>query len=80
MERAVMELLAMLQSAALEVSTDAPWDEQAAEGFRRHHSHLMYKACMYSCMPFTNPPRWHASVDLFRCHLTSEIAQVPVRL
>ncbi len=49
MERAVGELLAMLQTAAQEVAPDAPWDEEAAEGFRRHHSHLMYKACIAAC-------------------------------
>ena len=46
MQRAVAELLAMLQAAAQEVAPDTAWDEQVAETFRRHHSHLMYQALL----------------------------------
>ena len=51
MERAVADLLAMLQTAAQEVAPDTPWDESAAAEFRRHHSHLMYKVCVAACCP-----------------------------
>ncbi len=43
MERAVRDLLAVLQASALDFGDAKPWDEQGAELFRRHHSQLMYQ-------------------------------------
>ena len=59
MERAVTDLLAMLQAAAQEVAPDVPWDEQAAEVFRRHHSQLMYKVHPAVCCELICRPQAH---------------------
>ena len=44
-ERAVTELIAMVQSVPRE-NTDVFWDEQAASLFRRHYSRLMYQVSL----------------------------------
>ena len=41
-ERAVSELMSMVQSAPRE-NSEVLWDEQAASLFRRHYSDLMYQ-------------------------------------